>query len=93
MMALIAAGLTLSSRIFTTRRFLMESMYYIGLDIHKKIIAFCIKTVSGRLIKRAGIPGTSYLIPVFSEPPAIHIEYRVSELPGKEKIKTIENRL
>ena len=24
----------------------MENMHYIGLDIHKKIIAFCIKTKS-----------------------------------------------
>ena len=27
------------------------SMYYIGLDIHKKIIAFCIKTATGDLVK------------------------------------------
>ncbi len=26
----------------------MESIYYIGLDVHKKTIAYCIKTVSGR---------------------------------------------
>jgi hypothetical protein len=28
----------------------MESMHYIGLDIHKKIIVHCIKTSSGVLI-------------------------------------------
>ncbi len=33
----------------------MEKMYYIGLDIHKKIIAFCIKTISGRVIKQGTI--------------------------------------
>jgi len=36
----------------------MESMYYIGLDIHKKIIAFCIKTVSGHVIKRGTVSAT-----------------------------------
>ena len=36
----------------------MESMHYIGLDIHKKIIAFCIKTASGRIIKRGTISAT-----------------------------------
>ena len=25
----------------------MESIYYIGLDVHKKSIAYCIKTVTG----------------------------------------------
>jgi transposase len=36
----------------------MESMHYIGLDIHKKIIAFCIKTWSGTMIKQGTIPAT-----------------------------------
>lgn len=36
----------------------MESMYYIGLDIHKKIIAFCIKTVSGQVIKQGTVSAT-----------------------------------
>ena len=36
----------------------MESMHYVGLDIHKKIIAFCIKTASGRIIKRGTISAT-----------------------------------
>jgi len=36
----------------------MESMYYIGLDIHKKIIAFCVKTVSGLEIKRGTVSAT-----------------------------------
>ena len=36
----------------------MESMHYIGLDIHKKIIAFCIKTFSGKLIKQGKISAT-----------------------------------
>jgi len=36
----------------------MESMHYIGLDIHKKIISFCIKTWSGVLIGQGTIPAT-----------------------------------
>ncbi len=36
----------------------METMHYIGLDIHKKIIAFCIKTVSGTIIDQGTIPAT-----------------------------------
>lgn len=36
----------------------MESMHYIGLDIHKKVIAFCIKTWSGVLIGQGTIPAT-----------------------------------
>nr|WP_319392691.1 IS110 family transposase [uncultured Desulfobacter sp.] len=36
----------------------MESMHYIGMDIHKKIIAFCIKTFSGRVIKQGKLPAT-----------------------------------
>jgi hypothetical protein len=27
----------------------MESIYYIGLDVHKKSIAYCIKTVTGKM--------------------------------------------
>jgi transposase len=30
----------------------MESIYYIGLDVHKKTIAFCIKTVSGNMVRQ-----------------------------------------
>lgn len=33
----------------------MDSMHYIGLDIHKKIIAFCIKTATGVMIKQGTI--------------------------------------
>ena len=36
----------------------MQSMYYIGLDIHKKIIAFCIKTENGGLVSRGKIKAT-----------------------------------
>jgi transposase len=33
----------------------MYSLYYIGLDLHKKTIAFCIKAMDGRLIGRGKI--------------------------------------
>ena len=36
----------------------METMHYIGLDIHKKIIAFCIKTISGQIISQGTISAT-----------------------------------
>ncbi len=36
----------------------MESMHYIGMDIHKKIIAFCIKTFNGIVIKQGKLPAT-----------------------------------
>jgi len=36
----------------------MESMHYIGLDIHKKVIAYCIKTESGFMIKQGTIRAT-----------------------------------
>lgn len=49
----------------------MESIYYIGLDVHKKTIAYCIKTISGKTVDQgvvsaerkalrgwlAGVPG------------------------------------
>ena len=34
------------------------SMYYIGLDIHKKIIAFCIKAANGDLVERGTLAAT-----------------------------------
>ncbi|OGR05997.1 MAG: IS110 family transposase [Deltaproteobacteria bacterium RIFOXYD12_FULL_53_23] len=35
----------------------METIYYIGLDVHKKTIAYCIKTVGGKTI-RQGVVST-----------------------------------
>jgi len=59
MMALYtAAGMTLSSRIIYHKEVPMMSMYYIGLDIHKKIIAFCIKTANGDLLESGKIAAT-----------------------------------
>ena len=36
----------------------MSIMHYIGMDIHKKIIAYCIKTVDGTIYKKGVIPAT-----------------------------------
>jgi len=33
----------------------MRALYYIGLDIHKKMIAYCIKTLDGRLVEQGKI--------------------------------------
>jgi len=33
----------------------MESIYYIGLDVHKKSIAYCIKSVTGQVVRHGGI--------------------------------------
>jgi hypothetical protein len=30
----------------------MESIYYIGLEVDKKSIAYCIKTVTGKIIRQ-----------------------------------------
>jgi hypothetical protein len=36
----------------------MEQMYYIGLDVHKKKISYCVKDVSGRVHAEGAIPAT-----------------------------------
>jgi transposase len=33
----------------------MQSMYYVGLDIHKKTISYCVKDASGRIHKKGTI--------------------------------------
>lgn len=33
----------------------MEKLYYIGLDLHKKIIAYCIKTVGGETVQQGTV--------------------------------------
>jgi hypothetical protein len=33
----------------------MESVHYIGLDVHKKTIAYCIKTVAGKTVKHGTV--------------------------------------
>ena len=36
----------------------MESMYYIGLDVHKKLISYCVKDASGRIHAQGKIAAT-----------------------------------
>lgn len=36
----------------------MESIYYIGLDVHKKTISFCIKTQDGQVLNRGMVEAT-----------------------------------
>jgi transposase len=38
----------------------MQSMYYIGLDVHKKTISYCVKEGSGRVHAEGTIPATRY---------------------------------
>src|SRR3981081_892021 len=38
----------------------MENMYYIGLDVHKKTISYCVKDVSGRIHAEGKIPATRF---------------------------------
>jgi len=38
----------------------MESMYYIGLDVHKKMISYCVKDRSGQVHSEGRIPATRY---------------------------------
>jgi len=38
----------------------MEPMYYIGLDVHKRKISYCVKDVSGRLHAEGWIPATRF---------------------------------
>ena len=38
----------------------MQSMYYIGLDVHKKTISYCVKDGSGRVHAEGTIPATRY---------------------------------
>ena len=38
----------------------MEPMYYIGLDVHKRKISYCVKDASGKLHSEGSIPATRY---------------------------------
>lgn len=39
----------------TTMEAPQENMYYIGLDVHKKTISFCVKNASGRIQQQGTI--------------------------------------
>jgi transposase len=36
----------------------MQSMYYVGLDVHKKTISYCVKDASGHIHLQGTIPAT-----------------------------------
>jgi transposase len=38
----------------------METMYYIGLDVHKRTISYCVKDVSGRVYAEGSVPATRF---------------------------------
>ena len=38
----------------------MQNMYYIGLDVHKKTISYCVKDVSGKVHAEGTIPSTRF---------------------------------
>ena len=38
----------------------METMYYIGLDVHKRAISYCVKDVSGRVYAEGSVPATRF---------------------------------
>ena len=38
----------------------METMYYIGLDVHKRTISYCVKDGSGKVHSQGQIPATRY---------------------------------
>jgi transposase len=33
----------------------MDSVYYVGLDVHKKTISYCVKLADGRIVKEGGV--------------------------------------
>jgi len=38
----------------------MEPMYYIGLDVHKRKISYCVKDASGKLHSQGSLPATRF---------------------------------
>jgi hypothetical protein len=42
------------------RRLPMETMYYIGLDVHKRTISYCVKDGSGKIHAEGTIPATRF---------------------------------
>src|SRR5499427_4998232 len=44
----------------TPRRLLMQPMYYIGLDVHKQKISYCVKEGGGKVFAEGWIPATRF---------------------------------
>lgn len=38
----------------------MQGMYYIGLDVHKRTISYCVKDVTGKVFGEGKIPATRF---------------------------------
>jgi hypothetical protein len=38
----------------------MQSMYYIGMDVHKRTISYCVKDVAGKVLTEGKIPATRH---------------------------------
>ena len=38
----------------------MQTMYYIGLDVHKRMISYCVKDGSGTIHAEGAIPATRF---------------------------------
>jgi transposase len=38
----------------------MQTMYYIGLDVHKRTISYCVKDISGAIHAEATTPATRF---------------------------------
>jgi len=36
----------------------MDSIYYVGLDVHKKTISYCVKRAAGEVVAEGKIPAT-----------------------------------
>ncbi len=36
----------------------MHTMYYIGLDVHKRTVSYCVKAASGRVYAEGSLPAT-----------------------------------
>jgi transposase len=44
-----------------------NSLYYVGLDVHKKTIAFCVKQESGEIVREGKIPAQRYRLDGWAE--------------------------
>ena len=46
----------------------MQSMYYVGLDLHKKTISYCVKEGSGRIQSESTIVLIQVSLPIVGVP-------------------------
>ncbi|MBI1358053.1 MAG: IS110 family transposase, partial [Acidobacteria bacterium] len=45
----------------------MHSLYYVGLDVHKKSISYCLKTAAGQTIDAGSIPAVRPALTAWAE--------------------------